>query len=497
VAPEGYTIATDTTFSIDETGKVTTTGTVTEDGVILIEDAKTRVKVSKVDMGTGEELEGATIQIIDKDGNVVDAWISGKEVHTIEGLKTGEEYILRETVAPEGYTIATDTTFSIDETGKVTTTASVTEDGIILIEDAKTRVKVSKVDSQSGEKLAGIVMQILDSEGNVAEEWTTTSEGVHTVEGLKTGVTYTLHESEAPEGYILAEDKTFTIDETGAVTGTVTLDTDDTGDTLIIFENTAITYTSLTVTKKWNGKDKGAVDLYIYCGLRSEVIREDGTLNLGAMHRMDPQPTIARKGNTYTVTDLPAVDGGGNALVYAAQEYNIPEYYAASYSNVDEFSRAYTYAFDRGVITNTFDGPVVEYTSITIHKVWTGIGGHTVLPDITLKVYRENGTLVKTVTRSAAEIAKKGGSISIGGLVKGSTYYVVEDAIKGYSIKYTNVGTAAETTDRVYDGGTITNHRIPKTGDSRPVAMWMVLALVSAMGIGAVVITERKKRRTN
>ena len=85
----------------------------------------------------------------------------------------------------------------------------------------------------------------------------------------------------------------------------------------------------------------------------------------------------------------------------------------------------------------------------------------------------------------------------IGGLLKGSTYYVVEDAIKGYSIKYTNVGTAAETTDRVYDGGTITNHKIPKTGDSRNVAVWMVLALVSAMGIGAVAISERKKRRTN
>ena len=462
-----------------------------------MEDEITRVKVSKVDLGTGEELEGATIQILDKDGNVVEEWVSTKEVHEITGLKTGEEYTLRETVAPEGYTVTTDTTFSLDETGKVTTTGSVTEEGVLLVEDEITRVKVSKVDSESGEKLAGIVMQILDSEGTVVKEWTTTSEGVQTVEGLKTGVTYTLHETEAPEGYILAEDKTFTIDETGNVTGTVTLDTDDAGDTLIVFENTAITYTTLTVTKKWIGTDKGAVDLYIYCGLRSEVIREDGTLNLGAMHRMDPQPAIKRSGNTYTVADLPAVDGDGNALVYAAQEYNIPEYYAASYTNVDEFSRAYTYAFDLGVITNTFDGPVIEYTSITIRKIWTGVGANTVLPDITLKVYRENGVLVKTVTRSAAEIEKAGGSISIGGLVKGSTYYVVEDTITGYTTKYTNVGTEAEVIDRAYDGGIITNHRIPKTGDSRSVALWAALALVSALGIGAVVITERKKRRTN
>ena len=54
-----------------------------------------------LDMGTGEELEGATIQIIDKDGNVVETWVSSDEVHTIEGLTVGEEYTLRETVAPE------------------------------------------------------------------------------------------------------------------------------------------------------------------------------------------------------------------------------------------------------------------------------------------------------------------------------------------------------------------------------------------------------------
>ena len=68
---------------------------------------------------------------------MVDEWVSTDEIHTIEGLKTGEEYILRETVAPEGYTIATDTTFTIDETGKVTTTGTITEDGVILIEDER------------------------------------------------------------------------------------------------------------------------------------------------------------------------------------------------------------------------------------------------------------------------------------------------------------------------------------------------------------------------
>ena len=66
----------------------------TEDGVMLVEDAITRIKVSKVDIADGEELPGAEIQIIDSDGNVVEKWISSEEPYEITGLKTGEEYTL-------------------------------------------------------------------------------------------------------------------------------------------------------------------------------------------------------------------------------------------------------------------------------------------------------------------------------------------------------------------------------------------------------------------
>ena len=99
--------------------------------------------------------KGAKIQIIDKDGKVVEEWISGKEAHEVKGLKTGEKYTLRETVAPDGYTVTTDTTFTIDKNGKVTSSGSVTEDGVMLVEDAMTVVKVSKVDVANGKELEG------------------------------------------------------------------------------------------------------------------------------------------------------------------------------------------------------------------------------------------------------------------------------------------------------------------------------------------------------
>ena len=222
VAPDGYTIAADTKFTIDEFGKVTSEGTITQDGILLVEDTLTNVKVSKTDIASGEELEGATIQIIDKDGKVVEEWVSTKEVHEVKGLKTGEEYTLHETVAPDGYTVASDTKFTIDETGKVTSTGTITEGGVMLVEDAMTEVKVSKTDIASGEELEGATIQIIDSKGKVVEEWVSTKE-VHEVKGLKTGEEYTLHETVAPDGYTVASDTKFTIDETGKVTSTGTI----------------------------------------------------------------------------------------------------------------------------------------------------------------------------------------------------------------------------------------------------------------------------------
>ena len=89
MAPAGYTIASETKFSIDANGKVTVDqgGTITDDGVILIEDELTKVKVSKTDMAGSEELEGATIQILDENNAVVE--IDGKALKWVS--KKGEE----------------------------------------------------------------------------------------------------------------------------------------------------------------------------------------------------------------------------------------------------------------------------------------------------------------------------------------------------------------------------------------------------------------------
>ena len=274
-APDGYTVATDIMFTIDETGKVTSTGTVNEDGVLLVEDAKTSIKVSRVNSADGKEAEGAEIQIRDKDGNVIEEWTSGTEAHEVIGLKTGVEYTIHEEATPEGCNAAADTTFTIDENGKVTSTGKANEDGVLLVEDAETAIKISRVNSANGkevegakiqildkdtiftidetgkvtstgtvnengvlliedskpsvsilkidsandEALEGAQLQLLDDEGNVIVEWTSMKEA-YVLKDLRTDVTYTVHENAAPEGFTVATDTKLCIDGNNNVTFT-------------------------------------------------------------------------------------------------------------------------------------------------------------------------------------------------------------------------------------------------------------------------------------
>ena len=126
-APDGYVIATDIKFSVDIYGNVTVENVDSKalsdngDPLITMVDDTTKVQISKQDITTGEELPGATLQIIDEDGNVVEEWVSTNEPHMIEGkLIAGKEYTLKEIIAPEGYEIANEIKFTVNADGTVT-----------------------------------------------------------------------------------------------------------------------------------------------------------------------------------------------------------------------------------------------------------------------------------------------------------------------------------------------------------------------------------------
>ena len=265
----------DIVYTVEEIGKTagyisTVTGNATEG--FIITNTITSVKISKVDITDQKELAGAHIQILDKDGNVVDEWDSTWESHEVTGLKTGEKYTLRETVAPDGYTITADTVFSLKEDGtldKDNTSTTISADGTLLVEDSRTSVKVSKVDISDGEELEGAHIQIIDQDGNVVDEWDSTKEA-HVTEKLKIGKTYTLRETVAPDGYLLTSDTTFVLKEDGTVDAEKT--TAVSKDGVLLVQDKLATSASIAVTKKltYIGESLAARDQTFYVALYSD-----------------------------------------------------------------------------------------------------------------------------------------------------------------------------------------------------------------------------------
>ena len=287
VAPDGYTITTDTTFELDEHGKLKEdkTTTNTKDGVLLVEDART-VEVSKVDLGTGEELDGAHIQVLDKAGNVVDEWDSKKgETHKVKNLTVGQEYTLRETVAPNGYTLTTDTTFTIDRTGKVTGTVTINKDGVLLVEDTATKAEITKLDAATEAPLSGAVLRVIDANGTAVDEWTTDGQP-HVIEAkLNTGATYQLIEVKAPDGYEIADPISFTMKADGTTDPVVMKDA-----------MTRSEKASVSVTKKltFSGEEINAVDATFYVALYAD---EACTKRISEI-----MPLVFKKASSATVT---------------------------------------------------------------------------------------------------------------------------------------------------------------------------------------------------
>ena len=229
IAPEGYVIATSVKFIIDDTNKIQK---------VNMKDKI--VSMSKTDIG-GNEVEGAKIQIIDKDGNIVDEWISTKEEHKIKNLVENETYTLHEETAPNGFVKATDVTFKV--------TDEKIDQHIELINKI---VEISKEDI-SGKEIEGAKLQILDADENVIDEWTSGKE-THKVTGLEENKTYKLHEELAVGNYVKASDIEFK----------VTTDK-DTQKIVMVDKLVEITKTDIT-----NGNELEGAEL--------EVIDEDGNV---------------------------------------------------------------------------------------------------------------------------------------------------------------------------------------------------------------------------
>lgn len=169
------------------------------------EDEPTVIEITKTSLTDGKELEGAKLQVTDESGKVVDSWTSGKEAHIIKELVVGQKYTLTETKPADGYVTAESITFTVEDTAKSQK---------IEMKDDVTKVEIYKTDI-SGKELPGAKLTILDKDGKTVENWTS-EEKPHYIEMLPIGE-YTLREESAPDGYLVAEDVKFTVEDTGEI----------------------------------------------------------------------------------------------------------------------------------------------------------------------------------------------------------------------------------------------------------------------------------------
>ena len=298
-APNGYTVATDITFTIVN-GELKGSVGVESNSVTMTDDMiRTDVNISKENV-FGKEIAGATLTLNGTDfrGNKVQfsetdvklgegakfvsdgdalTWVSGTSETLVKNLPDGT-YVLHEVAAPNGYAVATDITFTI-ENGELKGSVGVESDSVTMVDETnKTDIYLSKQDT-TGNELAGAELTLTgkDFDGNevvFAEKDVLFGEGAKLISDGKSLVwvsgttptlvknlpdgTYVLHEIAAPNGYTVATDITFTVKD-GIVSGNVgvsgtTVTMLDEAIVQATTESTVSTTTTTATSKKTTAK---------------------------------------------------------------------------------------------------------------------------------------------------------------------------------------------------------------------------------------------------
>ncbi len=139
-------------------------------------------------------------------------------------------YLISELAAPAGY-VKSDAVIEVDASwqGQDVPLVAITE----TMENAPTKLLVSKADAATGVELSGAHLMLTDETGKTIDQWTSVAGEPHLIEGLEPGKTYILREETAPHGYLIAGAVRFTINDTGDVQKVVMKDDAPTGTILI------------------------------------------------------------------------------------------------------------------------------------------------------------------------------------------------------------------------------------------------------------------------
>ena len=183
---------------------VTADGATIDLGQVVNTAERGAIRLLKTDAKTGDPLAGATFAIyrVEADGTVAeepsDTQVSGADgIVSFENLTVGD-YEIRETNAPTGWLVSTDTI-----SAKVSADGQVVDAGRVNNERIRADIIAHKVDSQTHAGLAGATFA-LEREGQQIATATSDADGLVTFKDVEYG-TYTIREERAPRGYALSE----------------------------------------------------------------------------------------------------------------------------------------------------------------------------------------------------------------------------------------------------------------------------------------------------
>lgn len=190
----GYSYSEDVPFTVSQNGSR---------DIVIMFNHPTHVILSKKSITGQLELPGNHMSVRNKNGLIVEEWISTDQPHQIiAGLIAGETYYFCEEKPKSGYTYAKPVAFTVKRNNG---------SSVIEMRNDITRINIYKVDA-NGNMLKGAVLRILDEEGNVIiKDFITSVEAFHINGILDAGKKYILHEVKAPEGYLCAPDLEFVV----------------------------------------------------------------------------------------------------------------------------------------------------------------------------------------------------------------------------------------------------------------------------------------------
>ena len=359
----------------------------------------TTFEFTKEDITSGAELSGATLTVLDKDGNVVDTWTSkAGEAHVIKKLVVGESYVLREEFAPYGYLKASDVTFTVEDTEEIQSVVmkdEVPTGSIIINKDGEFLTDINLVKGKwydfvfdyFKKSLAGVTFEVYAREDIVSPDGLDTvyyeaDELVATIVTNDKGIAMI---SDLPLGkYYLVE--------TATIEGFVLDSTPIEADLSYIDQNTKVVYAGMDVTNERqkvqitviekDAETKKALEGAVF-GLyaKEDIFDVDGRLIVAADTFIEKAVTGA-DGTVTFISDLPLGQ-------YYVKEMEAP----AGYVKSDE-------CFDVDASYQGDDVEVIEFeaefenypTKLEISK--TDITGEHELKGAKLSIIDANGNVV-------------------------------------------------------------------------------------------------------